>query len=264
MPALSPTRSERLASLRAEVRAIESAGVEKARDCLPFGIGPIDARLAGGGLAVAALHEVTGATAALSDDAAATLFLAGITARLGGMGARAKGDVLWAFSRRDLFAPGIAQAGLAPGRVIYAECPGDEDVLAVMEEGLRHRGLAAVVGEVGRVQMASTRRLQLAAEEGGTTALMLKRWRRSEKDPLALPSSAVTRWRIASAPSTPLPVEGIGRPRWHLNLVRQRGGEPHEWIMESCDAKGCLALPAELRDRPLAADRSGEGRRAVA
>ena len=254
MPVTSSLSVERLAALRAEVRAIESACAERTRDCLPFGIESIDARVAGGGMAVAALHEITGTTPGLGDDAAATLFLAGIAARLVG----AKGNILWAFSRRDLFAPGLAQAGLVPDRVIYAECGRDEDVLAVMEEGLRHRGLAAVVGEIGRVQMASTRRLQLAAEEGGTTALMLKRWRKSGEDPLALPSAAVTRWRIAAAPSSPLPVEGIGRPRWHLSLARQRGGEPHDWIMESCDAKGRLALPAELRDRPAAPDRREE------
>lgn len=258
MSALSSVRSERLDALRAEVRAIESAGARKEADCLPFGIESIDARLAGGGLATAALHEITGAAPALSDDAAATLFVCGIAGRLAGT----KGDVLWAFSRRDLFAPGLALAGLPPGRVIYAECRSDEEVLAVMEEGLRHRGLAAVVGEVGRAQMASTRRLQLAAEEGGTTALMLKRWKRSGEDPLALPSAAVTRWRIAPAPSSPLPVDGIGRPRWQLALVRQRGGEAHEWMMESCDAKGRLALPAQLRDRPPAADRR-EDRRAA-
>src|SRR3546814_13775616 len=63
------------------------------------------------------------------------------------------------------------QAGLPPDRVLYAEARSDKEVLAVMEEGLRHGGLAAVVGEVARVSMASTRRLQLAAEEGGTTAL---------------------------------------------------------------------------------------------
>ena len=259
MPAVPPARSERLAALRAKVRAIESTGGGKARDCLPFGIESIDVRLAGGGLTVAALHEMTGATPELSDDAAATLFIAGIAARRAGP----KGDVLWAFRRRDLFAPGLAQAGLGPDRVIYVECGRDEDVLAVMEEGLRHRGLAAVVGEISRVQMASTRRLQLAAEEGGTTALMLKRWRRSGEDPLALPSAAMTRWRIASAPSTPLPVEGIGRPRWRLTLVRQRGGEPHEWIMEASDAQGRLALPAESGDRPLAADRPAAASRAA-
>ena len=125
------------------------------------------------------------------------------------------GQVLWALARRDLFAPGLALAGLAPDRLLYAECRRDEEVLAVMEEGLRHGGLAAVVGEVGRAAMAATRRLQLAAEEGGTPALMLRRWRKAASDPLAAPSAAVTRWRIACAPSSPLPFAPIagGRPR---------------------------------------------------
>ena len=249
MPVLSPSRNERLASLRAEVRAIESAGATGPRQCLPFGVEAIDARLAGGGLAMAALHEMTGARPELSDDAAATLFIAGIAARL-------EGPVLWALSRRDLFAPGLALAGLGPSRILYAECGRDEDVLAVMEEGLRHGGLGAVVGEVGRVGMASTRRLQLAAEEGAATAFMLKRWRRNGDDPLLVPSAAMTRWRIACVPSGELPVPGIGRPRWRLDLARQRGGEPFQLIMEGPDHEGRLALPVEPAHRPPAADRS--------
>lgn len=252
MPSPSPSRHERLAALRAEVRAIESAGVAAARPCLPFGVDAIDRRLAGGGLASAALHEIAGAAPEFPDDAAATLFLAGIAARQ----VTAKGGtLLWAFKRRDLFAPGLALAGLASANVLYAECGTDEDVLAVMEEGLRHRGLAAVVGEAGRVAMASTRRLQLAAEEGETPAFMLKRWRRSEQDPLGLPSAAITRWRIAPAPSAPLPVAGIGRARWHVTLARQRGGEPFQLLLEACDDQGRLALPAQSRDRPDQAPR---------
>ena len=92
--------------------------------------------------------------------------------------------MLWAVSRRDLFAPGLAQAGLAPERVLYAECRNDEEVLAVMEEAVRHGSLAAVIGEVGRVEMAATRRLQLAAEEGGSAAFLLRRWRKAGADPL--------------------------------------------------------------------------------
>jgi protein ImuA len=254
MPALSPSRNERLATLRAEVRAIESAGAAGSRECLPFGVEAMDARLAGGGLSIGALHEIIGARPELSDDAAATLFIASIAARL-------EGPVLWALCRRDLFAPGLALAGLGPSRILYAECGRDEDVLAVMEEGLRHGGLGAVVGEVGRVLMASTRRLQLAAEEGGTTALMLKRWRRSGEDPLIVPSAAVTRWRIGCVPSGELPVEGgIGRPRWRLDLARQRGGDPFTLIMEGPDNEGRLALPAEPRHRSPAVD--GEQRAA--
>jgi protein ImuA len=240
----TPARAERLAALRAEVRALESAGPAQSRECLPFGIESIDARLAGGGLALAALHEMSGERPGLSDDAAATLFAASIAGRRAA--AMGGGTVLWALARRDLFAPALARIGLPPDRVLYAECGHDEDVLAVMEEGLRHGGLAAVVGEAGRVSIAATRRLQLAAEEGGTMALMLKRWRRNGEDPLSAPSTAVTRWRLACAPSELLAVPGVGRPRWRLTLARQRGGEPHLWTMESPDAEGRLALLPEF------------------
>ncbi|HEX5181941.1 MAG TPA: protein ImuA [Allosphingosinicella sp.] len=242
MPTAS-ARPDRLAALRAEVRALESLGAARGGEMLPFEVEAVDGRLAGGGLAVAALHEAAADRPSLADAAAATLFVAAIAARRPGM-------VLWALGRRDLFAPGLAGAGLAPDRVLYAECGGPEDVLAVMEEGLRHGGLAAVVGEVARVAMASTRRLQLAAEESGTMALMLKGWRRPGEDPLGLPSAAATRWRIAAAPSAGLPVPGIGRPRWHIALARQRGGEPYHWIMEGPDAQGRLALFAEPSHRP--------------
>jgi protein ImuA len=258
MFALSQPRPERIAALRASVRAIEAVAAAQGRPTLPFGLAAIDRRLEGGGLAMAALHEVTGASPGLAEDAAASLFIAGIAGRR----AEEEGTVLWALARRDLFAPGLAQAGLPPERLIYAECGGDEDVLAVMEEGLRHGGLAAVVGEVGRATMAASRRLQLAAEQGETMALMLRRWRRSGSDPLGLPSAAMTRWRIACLPSTELPVPGVGRPRWHVMLARQRGGEPCDWIMESPDAEGRLALPAPSPYRSPAADRAGERRAA--
>lgn len=241
MHASSP--EARLAALRERVRAIENAGRAADREVLSFGIAPVDARLTDGGLVRAALHEAAPATPELGDEAAATLFLAAFAARAGGA-------VLWALSRRDLFAPGLAQAGLVPGRVIYAECRDEAEVLAVVEEGLRHGGLGAVVGEAGRVAMASSRRLQLAAEDSGTPALLLRCWRRRDAGPLGEPSAAVTRWRIGSAPSTSLAVPGVGRARWHVELARQRGGEPYEWILEAPDAEARLAVPARSGDRP--------------
>ncbi len=247
MPA-SSARDARLVALREEIGAILRSGFAGAvRPALPFGIEDVDSRLAGGGLA-AALHEAAAASPAPGDDAAATLFLAAAAARFSP--AAGTGQVLWAVARRDLFAPGLALAGLTPDRLIYAECRNDAEVLAVMEEGVRHGSLAAVVGEVGRAEMASTRRLQLAAEEGGTAALLLRRWRKAGADPLGSPSAAATRWRIASAPSAPLPHDGIGRARWHVFLVRQRGGPPHDWLLEAPDAEARLALPARSGDRP--------------
>lgn len=257
---LSSLPDARLAALRAEVRRIECSGLAGAeRPCLPLGISELDERLAQGGLAWG-LHEAAPASLSPNDEAAATLFLAALAARF----ARARGEsgqVLWALARRDLFAPGLAQAGLTPDRLLYAECRSDEEVLAVMEEGARHGGLAAMVGEVGRAAMPAARRLQLAAEEGGGAALLLRRWRRADADPLALPSPALTRWRIACAPAAPLPFAGIGRARWQVALVRQRGGPPHEWLLEAPDAEARLALPARSGDRPDQA--AGAQRRAA-
>ena len=259
MAVSSHARRERIAALRETVRTIAD-GTVRTRNPLSFGLEAVDSRLGDHGLALAALHEVTAAQPGLADDAAATLFLAAIAARASRT--KRNSPVLWALARRDLFAPGLALAGLGPERLIYAECSGDGDVLAVMEEGLRHGGLAAVVGEVGKAAMASTRRLQLAAEEKGITALLLRRWRKRGEDPLAAPSPAVTRWKIGCVPSEKLDVPGVSRARWRVALVRQRGGEPFEWILESPDAEGRLALPARPSYRPSAADRSEERRAA--
>ena len=107
-------RADELAALREAVaRVAASRG-----PVLPFGVGPLDHLLAGGGLDGAGLHEVAGASASWSDDAAATLFAAGIAARF----AAAPGvSALWALTRFDLYAPGLEQAGLGPDRVLYAQ-----------------------------------------------------------------------------------------------------------------------------------------------
>ena len=240
--------------LRETLSGLEGSGFRR-RPVLPFGLGRLDARLADGGLRLDALHEVAAATPDLADDAAATLFMAGIAAR-------AWGPVLWVVRRRDLFAPGLCQAGLAPKRLLYAEAADDAELLAIMEEGLRHRGLGAVVGEAQQVAMPATRRLQLAAEGGRTIALLMKRHPRQAGDPLGAPSAAVTRWRVACAPSTPLPVEGVGRARWALSLARQKGGDPFEIEVEACDETGRCALPASLADRAAVA--GGAARRHAA
>ncbi|SEN55826.1 protein ImuA [Sphingomonas gellani] len=236
-----------IAELRDSLRAI--TGDVRERPILAFGCADLDGRLADGGLRLDALHEVSSRGANWGDDAAAVLFVAGIAART-------RGDVLWVVRSRDLFAPGLYQAGLAACRVVYAEARDDAELLALLEEGLRHRGLGAVVGEARRMQMAQARRLQLAAEGGGTVALLLRRPMRDGTDPLHAPSAAVTRWRVAHAPSAPVPWGGLGRACWHLDCVRQRGGDPFELVVEGSDEAGRLALPAQLVDRPVAQDRA--------
>ncbi|MBA2921052.1 protein ImuA [Sphingomonas sp. MAH-20] len=242
-------RTQCLESLRAQVARV--AAVTRTADALPFGLAALDERLQDHGLSRGALHDLAPAAPCLADDAATTLFTAGVVARLAQQG----GSVLWAVSRFDLYGPGLEQAGLAPDRVIFVEARDDTMVLAAMEDALRHGTLAAVVGEVRRAGMTATRRLQLAAAETGTPALLFRRWRKAGQCPLAEPSAAVTRWRVGCAPSLP-GAAGLTRARWSVELARQRGGDPFSIIVEACDAQGRLALPAAAVDRAAAPERA--------
>jgi len=217
---------------------------------LPFGIEAIDQALPTGGIRLGALHETASAGPDTEHAAAATLFVAGILARR-------DGPVLWVLRQADLFAPGLAGAGLQPDRVIFAEA--GKQVLPVMEEGLRQSGLAAVVAEyTGKLSLLASRRLQLAAEQSGILALLIRRSPGFDDPALNEPTAAITRWRIAALPSPPaLPqapdTPGLGRARWQLELTRCRGGEPRSWNVEACDATGRLGLVPDIADRSVKA-----------
>jgi protein ImuA len=246
-PPLSQLRpsAEELQALRDAVARVASAR----GPVLPFGVGPLDHLLAGGGLDGAGLHEVAAASASWSDDAAATLFAAGIAARFAAPGLSA----LWALTRFDLYAPGLEQAGLGPDRILYAQGSNDRELLAMCEDALRDGALACVVAEVKAADQTATRRLQLAASEGRTPMLLYRRYRRYGQCPLTDLSLACTRWRVGSVASAPLATPGVGRGRWSIELVRQRGGPPFFLELEACDDQGRLALPAATRDRAIAA-----------
>ena len=228
--------------LRERIQRLEGAAARR-RAVLPFGVVAIDRHLPGGGLALGALHEIAGGGNGALDGAAAALFAAGIAART-------RGKVLWCFTRPDLFAPSIAQVGLGPDRVIYVEAGDEKALLACFEEGLRHGGLGAVVAEVARLSMTASRRLQLAAEGSGAIGLAIRRWRRqAEAADFGQPTASLTRWRVTVVPSAPLPVPGVGRARWLVELIRCRAGESADFEVEACDAKGRLALLPDLARR---------------
>ncbi|GGF18058.1 hypothetical protein GCM10011611_24870 [Aliidongia dinghuensis] len=238
-----------LAELRARVRAQEmNARRDGPVPTLPFGVPELDAVLPSGGLMLGAVHEVLSGGPDLTHATAAVIFVAGILART-------CGTVIWAFGRRDLFAPALAGVGLHPDRVIYVEAGDSKGALLVMEEALRYAGLAGVVGEIeGKVDLTGSRRLQLAAEGSGGLGLMIRRPRRRGDDITAEPTAARTRWSISAIPSPPAlewspDVPGVGPARWRLDLVRCRGGEPKSFIVGACDETGRLGLPAGLADR---------------
>jgi protein ImuA len=254
-PYLTDTdRARVIATLRAAVAGAATAHAQ----ALPFGVAELDRRLGAGGIDGAGLHEITAGSPTMGDDAAATLFTAGIAARFA-TGAAA--HIAWALTRFDLYAPGLEQAGLPAEKLLYLQGRDETEVLALAEDALRERCFAAVIAELKIVDQTAGRRLQLAAADGKTPMLLLRRWTRTGRDPLERPSSAMTRWRIACAPSVPLAVPGVGRGCWRIELVRQRNGNPFSLVLEACDDTGRLALPATASDR--AAAQAGAASRAA-
>jgi len=245
-----------LPELRERIRRIERP-TAAVHGVLPFGIAAIDRVLPDGGLALGALHEILGADGDEEDGALAAAFAAGILGRLTTRESSAGdgGTVLWCLPRPDLHGPGLAAHGLDPACLVLVRASRDVEILWAMEEGLRAPGIAAVVGEVGTLPAVASRRLQLAAERSGITAFLLRRWRDGGQAARErnLPNAAVTRWRIAALPSQPPPGEpGVGHPRWRVELVRCRGGEPACWEVEEADATGHVSLAAAVADRPAA------------
>ena len=215
-----------VSELRTRIAKLEGRAAHQ-RVSLPFGVQAIDRVLPEGGLLRGALHEVAGGGNGAVDGAVAALFAAGVAARSGG-------KVLWCMTRPDLFAPALAQAGLASGRVVYVECGDEKSLLACFEEGLRHPGLSAVVAEVSQLSMTVSRRLLLATEASGTLGLAVRRWRRqNEAADFGMPTAAATRWRVSALPSAPLPVfwrrpstlaaGAHSLPRWRMRGVRCGG-----------------------------------------
>ena len=201
----------------------------------------------GGGLARETLHEVLGD----ASEGAAAGFATVLLARL----MRASGRrVLWCRQRRGafgLYGPGLAAFGLDAGRLIAVTAQTRTDVLWTLEEALSSGSLAAVLGEVDGASPVAMRRLHLAAEARGVTALLL----RSEREHNT-PSPAATRWRIApvvSADATAI--------RWRAELLKCRtgisaaedelfGGWSRTWIIEwNHGTQSGLAVAAEVRDR---------------
>jgi protein ImuA len=105
------------------------------------------------------------------------------------------------------------------------------------------------LGEIEKLDLTASRRLQLAAESNGVTAFVLRRWRlmeRATRD-AAQPIAAVTRWRVASLPTA------AGEIGWRVELTRCRGGRPGTWMMEKADGSDELHAEPE-RVAPLSGD----------
>jgi protein ImuA len=216
----------------------------------------MDDALPGRGLETGAIHEVR--PGSYRDFGAALGFGMGLLARLTHTDPR---PVLWVSPSQGLqygivYPIGWISFGLNPDRLHHLSVASSPGMLWALEEGLASGALAAVVGllpaNAASYDFTASRRLSLRAAATGTTAFLIRHHASADR-----PTAAVTRWSIASRPSTPLRREGlfmpgIGPPRWQADLVRCKRGQPRSWLVEWDHEAFRFRLASAMADRAAA------------
>jgi protein ImuA len=129
--------------------------------------------------------------------------------------------------------------------LIHVAAATPEDALFALEEGLKCRDLACVIGEIAgnprALSFTASRRLSLTAERHGVRLWLVR------LDAAPDLSSARMRWQARAAPSPPprWNAAAPGTASWHAELFRARAHAPGEWILSDDDG--------HLRLRPDAA-----------
>ena len=155
--------------------------------------------------------------------------------------------LLWVQDRMAILEAGrVHPAGLGPRPLIHVAARDARDALWAMEEGLRCKGLSAVVGEIwgdpAVLDFTATRRLAVAAERTGAPCWLVR------LHGTANLSGARMRWRVASMPSLPHPLDfkAPGAPAWNAELFRARSFAPGRWrIGHEADRFHCLAAAGD-------------------
>ncbi|QNA86482.1 hypothetical protein G4G27_22730 [Sphingomonas sp. So64.6b] len=236
-----------LTALRQRIAAMAGVQAAESANLASLGHAGIDARLEGG-LARGQLHEVIAGEA---DDASSA---AGFASMLARRIVPANATIIWLREGEaqhgggGLYAPGLVDLGIDPARLVIGVLPDALSLLRVAAEVVRCPDVGVAVIELWKspraLDLTATRRLAVAAESSGVTALLLRVAAEEA------PSAAHTRWRVRSVAALPLEADAPGHTALEVELVRQRGGRAGgRWILEWD------------RDQAIFRDQAGVGQR---
>lgn len=195
----------------ASAGSLRFAGLESIEAAFPNAVFPLGT-----------LHEFVNP---LPEQAAST---SGFIAGLLSMMMRDNGYCLWISCNRSIFPPALKSFGVEPDRVIFIDLKQEKDVLWATEEALKCKGLLAVIAELKEINFSQSRRLQLVMEKSKVTGFVMLKTTGQQSS-----TACTARWEvspIASEPEEGLP--GLGFPRWNIELLKVRNGNPGSWKFE--------------------------------
>jgi protein ImuA len=224
---MSVTKKEIISRLRKDILQWEGYRPPSAGRRGLMGLGPLESAFPNEVFPLGTVHEMICSNT--EQAAACGGFISGLLSALMQQG----GACLWISLSGNLFPSALKAFGVAPERVIFVHLLRDKDVLWVMEEALKCTGLAAVIGEVREIDFKQSRRLQLAVEQSRVTGFILR-----NASAKISSTACAARWKIKPLPSEQVAgLPGLGYPRWEIELLKVRNGQPGSWIMEWAEGR---------------------------
>jgi protein ImuA len=221
-------KNPRLAELAEQIRQLHCR-YRTSASCCPSGLPELDAAL-GGGFVMAAVHELV-----VANEGAPAASVALWTAT---QAAGRQKWILYIDTRHELYPPAVAQLGVPLGRLMVVRASRAADALWVCEQALRCQAVAAVVLPLRSIDAYASRRLQLAAEAGGSLGLLICQDQRGGH------TFAASRLRIEPL----IGPEGARQVR--ITVLKLREGRPGEpFVVEWPDAADSVPASAVLGDR---------------
>jgi protein ImuA len=218
-----------------KLQTLEAAGliISPARSFVT-GLNPLDALAPRQSFARAAVHELL-----FDRSHGQPKFVAAVIAQAASLHDL---PVIWCDPRGEVYPPALASLGFDLSKVylLHPQSPADE--AWAVTECLRCRGVGAVIASPSSLSRIEARRLQLAAERGGTVGILLRQQGRGDSI-----YAAATRWLVK-----PHPGESTIQ-RWTIQLLHGHGGRVGQTVfLEYSRENHSVRALEKLADRPAA------------
>jgi protein ImuA len=209
----SPRLEREALRLRLEQMSRNAQAEDQGRPTVqPTGFAEFDALLPGGGWPVGAITELMPETQGIGELSLLLPALATLS--------RAGRYLVWIAPPCLPYPPALAQHGLVLNRLLLVQAPDAHSILWATEQALRCPAIGAVLAWPVSLDDRRVRRLQLAAESGGSCGLVYR-----PPSAALQPSPAALRLRLKAQCS------GL-----HVEIQKARGGRAHALVVHPAAA----------------------------
>ena len=163
---------------------------------------------------------------------------------LPGVPERGSRPIICSDPHSEVYPPALAAMGFDLSRTWLLRTQSVADEMWAIAECLCCRGVGAVIAAPAKISRIEARRLQLAAERGGSVGILLRQTGRGD-----CIYAAATRWKVS-----PHPGERTVQ-RWAIQLLHGHGGRVGQSvILEWCREDNSVRAVEKLSHRPAATE----------